>query len=56
MSFRPLDARDAPEHLRNVRFGLAWCKENAPATAIKFVELATLSTLDVVIARGKAAP
>lgn len=27
-----------PEHLSQVRFGLAWCKEGAPATALQFVE------------------
>ncbi|MBN8485607.1 MAG: LysR family transcriptional regulator [Sphingomonadales bacterium] len=36
--FRPLNAKRIPEHLSQVRFGLAWCKEGAPATALQFVE------------------
>lgn len=45
VSFRPLDAQGTPEHLREVRFGLAWCKEGVPATATRFVELATESQI-----------
>lgn len=40
VSFRPLNARQLPEHLTKVCFGLAWCKDGAPATALQFVERA----------------
>jgi DNA-binding transcriptional LysR family regulator len=39
VSFRPLNARRMPDHLQEVRFGLAWCKDSAPATARRFVDL-----------------
>ena len=44
VSFRPLDMRRIPDYLRDVRFGLAWCKDSASATALRFVELVAKSS------------
>lgn len=41
VSFRPLSTHQLPEHLREVRYGLAWCKDSAPPTALQFVERVT---------------
>jgi LysR family transcriptional regulator, benzoate and cis,cis-muconate-responsive activator of ben and cat genes len=41
VSFRPLDAHGAPQHLLNVEFALAWRREGTPATAFRFAELVT---------------
>lgn len=41
VAFRPLSTRRMPDQLKEVRFGLAWCKDSAPATALRFVDLVT---------------
>lgn len=38
VSFRPLDVEGTPKHLREVRFGLAWPKNAAAATARQFID------------------
>lgn len=46
VAFRPLDIKGTPIHLRKVRFGLAWCREGASATAQRFIDLVTGSSQD----------
>lgn len=52
--FRPLSAKRLPDHLAQVRFGLAWCKEGATATALQFVERVAPLEPDLGLDDGEA--
>ncbi|WP_235979220.1 LysR family transcriptional regulator [Croceibacterium atlanticum] len=41
VAFRPLETGGMPDHLREVRFGLAWCKDTPSATALRFISRMT---------------